>query len=522
MTPSYFAAAYFASGLALTKALEKCNSLDSTEIAYSLTRLNLETFFGNVMFDSNGQGTQDYSYIQYNDVGHMEIVAPDLYATSVLIYPLPEKPKSSAFYQQCLADPSRGPRNCHCNSGGCPPCSEHDFNYTVSQCPIKKNVRTVSYHRVSDCEGGIALPKSVQIDCDHVSYQSPMGITVQVFAYIGGVLGFFFVTWTLYYRKSKIVKTSQPEFIGLLGLGGLICSMSPLILLGPITTTKCRVHPWVFHCSFTVMIGSIFVKTYRVWRIFETKKLVRVKATANESLKMLGFILSFLVFIIGLWFILLAPKESTSWKTIPSVGSVRNSSCTTSSYFIAIVIFIEVAVALLGCFFSFQIRKVPDNFSETQYIMLAVYSITFIFGVASIVAYLDDWNSLKVLLHGIGTSLSCTIAMCALFLPKLVIQHNLGSSVLPLNVEETGVGTVERKGSSCGNIIMVRPQSEHWRTTGQDDLASGKSQNSEFMKLQVKYEKLMELTKSVTTKLEQHERTRLEDSLRELEECNYH
>jgi len=518
MSPSYFAAAYFASGLAVTKALEKCHSLDSTEIAFALTRLSLETFFGKVMFDSNGQGTQDYAYIQYNDVGHLEIVAPDLYATNVLIYPFPEKPKSSDFYQQCLADPSRGPRNCNCNSVGCPPCLEHDFNYTVSQCPIKKNVRTVSYHRISDCEGGFALPPSVQIDCDHVSFQSPIGIAVQVFAYIGGFVGFFFVIWTMYYRKSKIVKTSQPEFIGLLGLGGLVCSMSPLILLGSITTTKCRAHPWVFHCSFTVMIGSIFVKTYRVWRIFEGKRFAHVKATAKDSFKMLGFILSFLVFILGLWFILYAPKQLTAWTAISSVGSVQNSSCTTSSYFIAIIVFIEVAVVLLACFFSFQIRKVPDNFSETQYIMLAVYSITFIFGVASIVAYLDDWNSLEVLLHGIGTSLSCTIAMGALFLPKLVIQHNIGSSATPLNGEGTGVGLGGQRRSRSRYIVIAKPQTELQESTGAE--ASGQSPNSDFMKLLVKHEKMIELTKSFATKLEPSERTLFEDSLRELDECN--
>jgi len=520
MTPSYFAAAYFASGLALTKALEKCYSLDSTEIAFALTRLNLETFFGNVMFDSNGQGTQDYSYIQYNDVGHLEIVAPDLYATNSLIYPFPEKPKSSAFYQQCLADPLRGPRNCHCNSDGCPPCSEEDFNYTVSQCAIHKNVRMVSYHRVSDCEGGFARPPYVQIDCDHVSFQSPMGITVQVFAYIGGFIGFFFVIWTIYYRKSKIVKSSQPEFIGLVGLGGLVCSMSPLILLGSVTTTKCRAHPWVFHCSFAIMIGSIFVKTYRIWRIFEGKRFVRVKATAKDSFKMLGFILSFLVFIISLWFILYAPTEFKSWKTIPSVGSVQNSSCTTSSYFIAIIIFIEVAVVLLACFFSFQIRKVPDKFSETQYIMLAVYSITFIFGVTSIVAYIDDWNSLKVLLRGIGTSLSCTIAMGALFLPKLVIQQNFESPAMPVNGEGTRVSPDEQRRSLSRNIIVAQPQIELQQSTGVE--VSGLSQNPDFMTIFMKYEKLIDLTKSVASKLEPNERTRLEDSLRELDVYNLH
>jgi len=513
MSPSYFSAAYFASGLALTKALENCLSLDSTEIAFALGRLNLKTFFGTVKFDSNGQGTQEYSYIQYNDVGTLEIVAPDLYATSNLIYPFPEKPMSSAFYQQCLADPSQGPRNCHCSSVGCPLCSQQDLNYTVSQCFIHTNIRLVSYHRVSNCEGGFALPSSVQIDCDQVPFQSPMGIAVQVFAYIGGLLGFFFVIWTVLYRKSKIVKTSQPEFIGLIGLGGLVCSLSPLILLGSITTTKCQAHPWVFHCSFTVMTGSIFVKTYRIWRIFESKKLARIKVTAKDSFKMLAIILSFLVFILGLWFILNAPTKITVWKTVPSVGSVQNSSCTTASYFIAIIVFVEVAVVLLACFFSFQIRKVPDNFSETQYIMLAVYGITFIFGVASIVAYLGDRNSLKRLVRGISTSLSCTIAMGALFLPKLIIQYRVQNQ----NIEETEGGAVERNvcvmaEGSHSNIVRVHSQTELQRS----NVVFGANQHPDFFKLLDNYTRLMEFTKSVAPKLEVSEKTQLEAILSEL------
>jgi len=516
MSPSYFAAAYFASGLAITKALENCLSLDSTEIAFALGRLNLETFFGSVMFDSNGQGTEEYLYIQYNDVGTLEIVAPDLYATSNVIYPSPEKPMSSAFYQQCLADPSHGPRNCHCSSVGCPLCVQQDFNYTVSQCFTHTTIRLVSHHRVLDCEGGFALPSPVQIDCDQVPFQSPMGITVQAFAYIGGLLGFFFVVWTMWYRKSQVLKTSQPEFIGLLGLGGLVCSLSPLILLGSITTTKCQAHPWVFHCSFTVMIGSIFVKTYRIWRIFECKKFAHVIVTTKDSFRMLAIILSFLVFILGLWFILYAPTKISVWKTVPSVGSVQNSSCTTASYFIAIIVFVEVAVVLLACFFSFQIRKVPDNFSETQYIMLAVYSITFIFGVASIVAYLSDRNSLKILLHGISTSLSCTIAMGALFLPKLIIQYH-EYHVQSQQTEEAGGGAVERnmylmpRGSQL-NVVLVHSQSELQRSNA----VFGANQNPDFFKLLDNYNKLMEFSKSVAPKLDVSERAQLETILSEL------
>jgi len=416
MSLAYVAASYFAAGEALVEALKKSPTLYSMDVAFALSRLSLNTFYGKIQFDGNGQNTQDYSYIQYDKNTQLQIVIPDTLATAPLIYPMP-----SFSFRDCVVE--FGPTSCKCFPDGCPKCTLNSYSFNVSECASNRNTRMITYFKSEDCEGGTPFPSSIPIECSYIPFASPTAITVQIVSYLGGFLAFCFLVWCVRQRKTKLLKASQPAFCILMCAGGLVCALSPLSLLGPMSTEKCAVRPWLFYIPFTLMMGSLFVKTFRIWRIFGNKKLIKVKFTVLDSLKMLGVVMAVVIVTLGVWYILSAPKLISTFIQVTNVGDVSHTTCSSFQMFVMILVFFEVTLVALCCYFSFQNRKVNENFSETQYIMISVYSIAFIFGITNIVAMQNVPLSLRVLMRGIGASLSCLVALCALFIPKILIQH---------------------------------------------------------------------------------------------------
>jgi len=114
MAPSYIAAAYFVAGLVVTKAIENANSLHGDDIAVQLGLLNVQTFYGTITFNSVGQNTARFSYIQYDDVGDLQVALPQMWQTASLIYPVPVFPNSSTTYRSCIHN--FGSSYCQCVS----------------------------------------------------------------------------------------------------------------------------------------------------------------------------------------------------------------------------------------------------------------------------------------------------------------------------------------------------------------------------------------------------------------------
>jgi len=284
----------------------------------------------------------------------------------------------------------------------------------------------VNFYQDQECtlSNDFIPPANVNIECDFLPYESYPGIVVVGVACFSAVTGFIFLGWIIWRRNHPVMKPSQPFFMCLISLGGLICGSSPIISLGPGTSEKCQALPWLFHCSFTLMIGSLFVKTFRVWRIFGNKTLMNVKVTVWDSLRLLATILGIVVLVLGLWYILDAPYRINVKAVVAGVGTVDMTSCKSKSIvFRSVLIFFEVVVVALACYFSFKNRNVPGNFSETQYVMISVYSVAIVLGISHLVAIQNVSTSLQVALTGVGTSLSCSISLFVLFLPKMLLYY---------------------------------------------------------------------------------------------------
>jgi hypothetical protein len=104
----------------------------------------------------------------------------------------------------------------------------------------------------------------------------------------------------VYHRRSKVLKASQPILLWCILIGGVISAAR--ILMGglPKTDITCTGEIWFGHLAFTVMVGSLFVKSYRVHRIVNTKKLARVTFSAMKAFRILLGIVASVVIYLGI------------------------------------------------------------------------------------------------------------------------------------------------------------------------------------------------------------------------------
>ena len=104
------------------------------------------------------------------------------------------------------------------------------------------------------------------------------------------------------YRAHPVMKASTPLFCVLMALGGLLMQSSVFATGLYVTTVCCQAQVWLLTVGFSMLFGALFMKTYRVWRIFNAgKKLMKVAITNRQLLIALAWLLSFDVILNIVW-----------------------------------------------------------------------------------------------------------------------------------------------------------------------------------------------------------------------------
>ena len=116
---------------------------------------------------------------------------------------------------------------------------------------------------------------------------SCLGATLQVVALI--------YAWV--HRTTKTMKASQYELLFLFQLGLLMLSFTPIPFLGAPTNVSCVVRIWFMNVSVSLTNGALVVKMWRVWKVFNNKKMKRQKL---KTITMIRHVCCFVLFEIVL------------------------------------------------------------------------------------------------------------------------------------------------------------------------------------------------------------------------------
>ena len=122
------------------------------------------------------------------------------------------------------------------------------------------------------------------------------------FTALAMALNLALIVMFIVYRAHPVMKASTPLFCVLMALGGLLMQSSVFATGLYVTTTCCQAQVWLLTVGFSMLFGALFMKTYRVWRIFNAgKKLMKVAITNRQLLAALSLLLSFDIILNIVW-----------------------------------------------------------------------------------------------------------------------------------------------------------------------------------------------------------------------------
>uniref|UniRef100_A0A7S3Y1L5 G-protein coupled receptors family 3 profile domain-containing protein n=1 Tax=Heterosigma akashiwo TaxID=2829 RepID=A0A7S3Y1L5_HETAK len=211
--------------------------------------------------------------------------------------------------------------------------------------------------------------------------------------------GLAYLAYMFIYRKNKIIRYSQPVFMGILVLGciTLTFSLIPLSLDDhfieyydilhelhldqdtPGLDRACQAVPWLYCIGFAMEFSALFAKVWRLKKIMTQKKLRKIKITTQQLIPVLVGMVGLAVVVLSLWQVL-APLH---WERVPVTwdldGTMTRSygRCTSTAFpqFFGMFVGIQLSALVYGMVLCYQTRHVQSEFMEGKWISIILVNI---------------------------------------------------------------------------------------------------------------------------------------------------
>uniref|UniRef100_A0A669F7M8 Metabotropic glutamate receptor 5 n=1 Tax=Oreochromis niloticus TaxID=8128 RepID=A0A669F7M8_ORENI len=349
----------------------------------------------------------------------------------------------------------------------CTPCKENEFVFDEYTCQA--------------CELG-SWPNNDLTGCDpipveYLRWGDPEPIAAVVFACLGLMATFFVTAVFIRFRDTPVVKSSSRELCYIILAG---------ICLGYLCTFSLIAKPHVIHCylqrlgiglSPAMSYSALVTKTNRIARILagSKKKICTKKPRFMSACAQL--IIAFLLILLQLGIIvalfLMEPPEVIH--DYPSIRQV-NLICNTTNLGVVAPLGYNGLLILSCTFYAFKTRNVPANFNEAKYIAFTMYT-TCIIWLAFVPIYFG--SNYKIITMCFSVSLSATVALCCMFVPKVYIilakpERNVRSAFTTSTVVRMHVGDGKSSSAASRSSSLVNL----WKrrgSTGETLSSNGKS-----------------------------------------------
>lgn len=215
------------------------------------------------------------------------------------------------------------------------------------------------------------------------------------------------------------MKASTRELCYIVLCGMILSHLSIFAILALPTPKSCALSRTLPGISFSMIYGSLLIKTNRISRLlaiskkrFPTKKL---KFMSPLSQVVLAFLLVTIESIVAIGMLIIEKPETEFHypRHLQTILVCKESPLT----ILAPLTFIFILI-LLNVFFAIKTRNVPENFNETKFVGFAIYT-TCIIWLAFFPIYYG--SEMQIITKCLCTSLSSIMTLVFMFFPKIYI-----------------------------------------------------------------------------------------------------
>ncbi len=182
----------------------------------------------------------------------------------------------------------------------------------------------------------------------------------------------------LKYRRHPLFKSASAPMLILILLGLMGLYISAFILVSAPTTHLCGALPWTVDLSLQLVFVPLFLRMYRIYKIFNRKvlKMVRISDLKLSAWILVGMIVD--VIVLGVWqaYSPMAPLVQHVYGP-DGVSDTEYLQCTISNQGMPYLLVLgaeKAALLLFGSVMSFSTRKVTQTFNDSTTVAWAIYN----------------------------------------------------------------------------------------------------------------------------------------------------
>lgn len=278
----------------------------------------------------------------------------------------------------------------------------------------------------------------------------------------------FFTVWVQWNRKLRIVTTLQPFFLVMISFGVLVVSLSIVtmsiddeIASQSINDIACMATPWLLSMGFSIAMSALFVKLWRINKLFQISALRRIKVEEKDVMGPFALLFAMNFVILLVWtiaeplrFFRIEVSEGESWNTVGTCQSSLEGNGSVSITMLALSIFVNASALACACYQAYVARNISDEFSESKNMGVALFSWLQLLIVGFPVLFLiDDDNPkaryfLRVLLVFALSMSMLLLIFVPLLLQAYVIKQDDDGMDLNMAVRSSHSYTVRNLGTT--------------------------------------------------------------------------
>ncbi|XP_065095274.1 gamma-aminobutyric acid type B receptor subunit 2 [Ochlerotatus camptorhynchus] len=272
---------------------------------------------------------------------------------------------------------------------------------------------------------------------------SPLAFyAVVVLSMVGIGISLLFLGLNLHFRKLKAIKLSSPK-LSTITVAGCILVYMATILLGldhstlpwsSVTfSTICMARIYFLSAGFSLAFGSMFAKTFRVYRLFTHSAggLCKDKILRDTQLiSVIGALLLLDASVVSFWMAAdpmerhlhnLTLEISSTDRTVVYLPQVELCRSRHYESWLGMLYAYKGLLLIVGVYMAWQTRNVKiPALNDSQYIGISVYSVVITSASVVVLAnLLYERVTLAFVITAGFILISTTATLCLLFLPKL-------------------------------------------------------------------------------------------------------
>uniref|UniRef100_A0A8D3CLI2 Metabotropic glutamate receptor 1 n=1 Tax=Scophthalmus maximus TaxID=52904 RepID=A0A8D3CLI2_SCOMX len=344
----------------------------------------------------------------------------------------------------------------------CTPCKENEFvfdEYTCRACVL-------GFWPTDDLTGCEPIP------VQYVRWGDPEPIAAVVFSCLGLMATLFVTSVFIKFWDTPVVKSSSRELCYIILAG---------ICLGYLCTFSLIAKPHIIYCylqrlgiglSPAMSYSALVTKTNRIARILagSKKKICTKKPRFMSACAQLVIAFLLILLQLGIIVALLIIEPPQVIYDYPSISEVH-LICNLTTLGVVAPLGYNGLLILSCTFYAFKTRNVPANFNEAKYIAFTMYT-TCIIWLAFVPIYFG--SNYKIITMCFSVSLSATVALCCMFVPKVYImlakpEKNVRSAFTTSTVVRMHVGDA-KKAAKTGKSTSSMANLFRRRGSAQDDI----------------------------------------------------